>query len=64
MDAGSDAGADAAVVPDAGPTADTWTAPVTGNPDAIHAVFLKQLNGTVELTSVRSFGPGTYPQPI
>lgn len=42
----------------------TWAAPVAGQPDAMHAVFLRQLTGTVELTSIRSIGPGTRPQPL
>lgn len=42
----------------------TWAAPVAGQPDAMHAVFLKQLSSAVELTSIKSIGPGTHPQPL
>jgi hypothetical protein len=42
----------------------TWAAPVAGQPDAIHAVFLRQLTGAVELTSIKSIGSGTRSQPL
>jgi hypothetical protein len=42
----------------------TWAAPVAGQPDSMHAVFLQQLSGTVELTSIKSIGTGTRPQPL
>lgn len=42
----------------------TWAAPVAGQPDAMHAVFLEQLSGAVKFTSIKAIGPGTRPQPL
>ncbi|HVK86913.1 MAG TPA: hypothetical protein VM513_22495, partial [Kofleriaceae bacterium] len=42
----------------------TWAAPVAGQPDSMHVVFLEQQSGGVKFTSIRAIGPGTRPQPL
>ncbi|HVK86901.1 MAG TPA: hypothetical protein VM513_22435 [Kofleriaceae bacterium] len=42
----------------------TWAAPVTGQPDSMHVVFLEQMSGSVKFTSIKAIGPGTRPQPL